>query len=375
VILQQEALMGVRDWAKQRIEVATEHTRQAVTGLSDTVSRQDSDTPPAFPPADPDTLGKITERGWSDRPGAPVSVVWRRVERGGTGGRPTWFGDIVDPNTYEKVDVFHDYDEAWRRRTVLFAVAGAHYRRSVLDRPEFAAGHPVTLRPDPRNKHDSRAIEVRDASRKQVVGFVPADRPGESFAQGLLHAWMAEEPVVGLVCSERAWVTDDGQITSRRGGITVLAGPRIQCMRIPERGDADYDDFAASRLHAKAERWPKRRMSLRRAIDRADDLAGRHFAVGELISAAYRLRDAHPEALADAIAACREQIDLAPRVAPLLRQRWGDLPEHRGYKQLAIVLERQKEFAEAAALVEQARNQGWAGDWDARLQRLERKSS
>jgi hypothetical protein len=258
--------------------------------------------------------------------------------------------------------------------------------------------------PDPGNQYDSNAIEVRDAAERRKVGFVPqdqvevtfADTPdmvladppevieelfGElpkvaeaTFAQRLVHSWLAQGPVAALIISERSYRDDAGEWTSQRGGVTVLAGPHLECVDAPTQGDADYAEFAAARLHARADAWPARRAKLRREIDTSHELESRHFAIQSLIHEAYRLRDSHTEALDDAVAACHEQIDLAPRVAAVMRQRYDrPLPAHVGFKQLAIILEKQKAYTQAVDLVEQARAQRWDGDWDKRLERLRRK--
>lgn len=51
------------------------------------------------------------------------------------------------------------------------------------------------------------------------------------------------------------------------------------------------------------------------------------------------------------------------------------LPSHHGYKQLAIILEKRGDYVAACALSEQAREQGWKGDWDARIARLNKRSA
>lgn len=365
--------MGARDWLKRQWAEA----EQTARARHDDQQRRTAVLagPPRFLNLDRDPAALITQRRWSDPPQTAVSVMWRPATRGGDDGIPTWFGETVDPATFDRVDVFHDPEEAERRRTVLFPVAGTRYRRGILNRAEFGAGHPVALVPNPRNKYDRNAIEVRDAAGQHLVGFVPQDRD-ESFAQGLLHTWLAQGPVAGLILSERAWIDDDDELTLNRGGITVLASPRIECVDVPAADDDEYREFRAARLRARGDAWPQRRTELRREIDAADDIEDRHFSIQVLIQEAYRLRDAHREALDDAVAACREQIDLAPRVASMMRQRYdGPLPSHVGFEQLAIILEKQRAYAEAADLVQQAREQGWAGDWDKRLERLHRRMS
>ena len=95
---------------------------------------------------------------------------------------------------------------------------------------------------------------------------------------------------------------------------------------------------------------------------------------GEEISIYYKDRD-KPEYLEKAVQACEQQIELAPKAAAAFKAEYRDspLPSHRGYQQLAIILEKQKNFEEAIELCEWAGKQGWAGDWDKRIERCKKK--
>jgi len=85
-------------------------------------------------------------------------------------------------------------------------------------------------------------------------------------------------------------------------------------------------------------------------------------------------RGADPAATERAIAACRKMIARAAEVKKTLLER-GDstLPRHHGFEQLAILLEKQGAFDEAISVSRRAQDQGWAGDWEQRIDRCERK--
>jgi tetratricopeptide (TPR) repeat protein len=89
----------------------------------------------------------------------------------------------------------------------------------------------------------------------------------------------------------------------------------------------------------------------------------------------YPDRDADPVAFASAIAACERQIELAPRAAAAFHglDPEAPLPDHLGYRQLAIIREKQGRYAEAIRLSEAALRQGWAGDWQGRIARIQRR--
>lgn len=95
-----------------------------------------------------------------------------------------------------------------------------------------------------------------------------------------------------------------------------------------------------------------------------------HFDCYERIRFYYRWRDEHEGALDSAIRACKEQIAIAHDAAPACLKRFGTLPQHTGYEQLAIIYEKQGLLEEAIAICEQGRAQGWANDFEKRLARL-----
>ena len=146
--------------------------------------------------------------------------------------------------------------------------------------------------------------------------------------------------------------------------------------------------------------WPFRRRRLPdwapdKAERRAWTVAHRHAAWQKQAEGAYYRRRTDPDALGLGVEACRQQIALAPEALAALRtmhekrrervRRAGPTgggrdigpfrpPAHHGFRQLAIVREKEGDVAGALRLCEEARRQGWAGDWDRRIARLEKKA-
>lgn len=88
----------------------------------------------------------------------------------------------------------------------------------------------------------------------------------------------------------------------------------------------------------------------------------------------YRLRDLHPQAKAMAEQACRDQISIAQQAAAAFSaQHDGNLPTHKGFWQLAVLLEKDGRLMEAAEVCETARVSGWPGDWESRREKLLKK--
>lgn len=65
-----------------------------------------------------------------------------------------------------------------------------------------------------------------------------------------------------------------------------------------------------------------------------------------------------------------EQVKIA-----MIKEYGVPLPSHYGYKQLSIIYEKNKNYSEALSLCKTALNEGWNGDWDKRITRLENKLS
>lgn len=99
-----------------------------------------------------------------------------------------------------------------------------------------------------------------------------------------------------------------------------------------------------------------------------------HFFHQARIEFFYRLRELHPEAKALAEQACRDQIAVAPMAALAFRtQHEEELPSHKGFWQLAVLLEKEGRISEAIELCKQAQAGGWPGDWESRSEKLAKK--
>lgn len=117
-----------------------------------------------------------------------------------------------------------------------------------------------------------------------------------------------------------------------------------------------------------------------RILSKANEFIGdnpldAHFLYQIMIQTYYKDRDSKPGALESAIDACKKQIELAPLAAKAFKREFkGDsLSAHVGYTQLSIILDKQGNYTEAIAVCKKAKGQGWAGDWDKRIARYEKK--
>ena len=95
----------------------------------------------------------------------------------------------------------------------------------------------------------------------------------------------------------------------------------------------------------------------------------KHFYFQAKIEMHYCDRD-NPHHLAEAEHACREQIDIASSAAEEFTRKFaGPLPEHKGYKQLTIILYKRGATGEAIEVARRAQSEGWSGDWAPRIKR------
>jgi len=100
-----------------------------------------------------------------------------------------------------------------------------------------------------------------------------------------------------------------------------------------------------------------------------------HFLYGEKVAISYKDRTRVLDGLEKAIKACEQQIFFSKKSAGALLKKYegSPLPSHRGFLQLAIIREKQKEFEKAIILCKQALSDGWSGDWEKRIVRCNRK--
>lgn len=106
-----------------------------------------------------------------------------------------------------------------------------------------------------------------------------------------------------------------------------------------------------------------------------DKVLDKHFKYHQMIIDNYAKRKESDVCYKKAQEACVKQIEMSPiaREAFLKDETFGFLPEHTGYKQLAIILGKEGYFEEAIKISQMAKTEGWGGDWDKRIARYEKK--
>lgn len=126
---------------------------------------------------------------------------------------------------------------------------------------------------------------------------------------------------------------------------------------------------------------PEYRQISYKIIKKAEELASDktpvlelHFLYQSKIEIFYRNRDNDAFALSSAIEGCKQQIGISEKAKrAFLREFNGPLPMHVGYKQLCIIMEKQKNYEEVIRLSRIAKEQGWNGDWDKRIENCKKK--
>lgn len=101
-----------------------------------------------------------------------------------------------------------------------------------------------------------------------------------------------------------------------------------------------------------------------------------HFTYNALIEFYYEDRDKGQGYLGKALESCRNQIGISKAaIREFKKEENYFLPSHRGFHQLSIYEEKQKNYKEALNLAKQAQADGWQGDWEKRIERLNKKLS
>lgn len=100
-----------------------------------------------------------------------------------------------------------------------------------------------------------------------------------------------------------------------------------------------------------------------------------HFYCMNKIKIYYKDRDKDPNALNQAIEACKKQMEIAPKVKNAFLKEFDNdpLPAHTGFEQLCIIEEKRKNFESAINISKIALEQGWTGDWQKRIDRCNKK--
>ncbi|MEX0998400.1 MAG: hypothetical protein WD000_00345 [Thermodesulfobacteriota bacterium] len=107
-----------------------------------------------------------------------------------------------------------------------------------------------------------------------------------------------------------------------------------------------------------------------------EDVLDKHFTLSQAIKIHYRDRKID-NYYQKAIEYCRRQIDLAPQAKDSFLKKYPEqgLPSHVGYKQLVVILDKERKWIKAIELCKKAKQEGWSGDWDNRIARYKAKSS
>jgi len=100
-----------------------------------------------------------------------------------------------------------------------------------------------------------------------------------------------------------------------------------------------------------------------------------HFLYGSIINHYYKKRNIDSKFYDLAKKYCKKQIEISVLVKKTFQEEscYDGLPGHKGYNQLAIILEKEKKYKEAIEICIEANEMGWNSDWEKRIIRLNKK--
>lgn len=111
-----------------------------------------------------------------------------------------------------------------------------------------------------------------------------------------------------------------------------------------------------------------------RIMPKKTSILDQHFFWHQRIKTSYVRRDTDSTAIKRTISYCEKQIELSEKAKrAFLKDDCHTLPSHTGYKQLAIILEKQGELEKALEITKKAEKQGWNNDNLKRIERLQKK--
>lgn len=104
------------------------------------------------------------------------------------------------------------------------------------------------------------------------------------------------------------------------------------------------------------------------------NILDKHFYYMNISKFYYRFRDIENN-IDTAIYYMDKQIDLSSKAKKAFLKEYPDcpLPSHSSYTQAAIILEKNNMYDNAIKTCLYAQNEGWSGDWDKRIERLNKK--
>ncbi|MDE5422057.1 hypothetical protein L3073_07530 [Ancylomarina sp. DW003] len=100
----------------------------------------------------------------------------------------------------------------------------------------------------------------------------------------------------------------------------------------------------------------------------------KHFYYAILIKYYYRHRS-ESDNMEFAIKTCNDQISISKEAKKEFNKDFptDSLPSHTGFEQLAIILEKSKKISDGIDLCNRALSEGWWGDWEHRIERMNKK--
>ena len=113
-------------------------------------------------------------------------------------------------------------------------------------------------------------------------------------------------------------------------------------------------------------------------INDCKSVLDKHYFYLSAIDLYYSNRNEQIDALDATIKYCKKQIEISKMVKNALLKEYPNspLPNHTGYKQLAIIYEKQEKYEEAIIILNKALEEGWnTEDSNKRIQKLKKKGS
>jgi hypothetical protein len=186
---------------------------------------------------------------------------------------------------------------------------------------------------------------------------------------GLIDRWLNT-----FTEDEKKYIVERYKKYHPKAGPESLLNGSVFIMPGYEDKPSHYLNFLTSIFREPKENTIARKIA-QKSLELAQNTHDLYWALMWTIILNYKARKSIPGTLDIAISACKRQIEIAPLIANQHKIKYPHVPlgHHVGYEQLVKILERQHNYFEVVRLSKEAKEQGWKGEWDKKIEKYQNK--
>jgi hypothetical protein len=252
--------------------------------------------------------------------------------------------------------------------------------------------------------------ELKKIQTRDVPVFANMSIRSKSIPVPLLSEGFKLKRDMSLVLEKAHELAKAAVADSRKKGTLIEAAkPVAKKLPLEQNAVLDRADVAIKRRKFDRSKIPQGDFTNEDLMLCNIPILEKHFDCIEAIRSSYALRNEGAVFLKEAVDACKKQIAISAKAAywfhakgdykrKQIEQEYGmssvehwrkirteaglpidekydpcGMPEHTGYKQLCIICEKQGLWDDVINIAEQAKEEGWNGDWDRRIEKASKE--